>query len=186
MSQNLSSNTGGEYYQQGGAGRYSNETTSGHAPEPSPGVAETTGLHQGTHGEQDGYSEPQYVAPQARGNTYPAPDSAYMAPNNNNYLGQGYHHGGYPPANGYGYAPPPRSTEIPIWVTVLTTLVFGLFGLIPAWMGEEAFKRNGNVPRKNSHWKAFAFTMFAEMLLFFAVLLLAVLMGSATGSTIYY
>lgn len=99
----------------------------------------------------------------------------------------------YPP-NAYGqpnqpYQQPyqpmgPAKQPLSIWITVLVTFFFGLFGLIPTVIGENQARQVGAPTGK--HWKAFGLTILASLLLallFFMLLggLAAMAPSSTTG-----
>lgn len=62
------------------------------------------------------------------------------------------------PINPYGRPPAPG-----IALTLVITLFFGLFGLIPAFVHSEEAKRNGYSPSK--YWATFGITLGAQFLL---------------------
>lgn len=65
-----------------------------------------------------------------------------------------------PPPYGHPYGRPPAPG---IALTLVITLFFGLFGLIPAFMHSEEAKRNGYPTGK--YWATFGITLGAQFLL---------------------
>lgn len=80
----------------------------------------------------------------------------------------------FAPAQPYGPPMPPygRPPAPGIALTLVITLFFGLFGLIPAFMHSEEAKRNGYPTGK--YWATFGIVLGAQILLAMAFFLLVV------------
>jgi hypothetical protein len=105
------------------------------------------------------------------------PHDATMAPE----PGPGY---AVPPAPGYGYPPgrPLPAPRLPSRVaTVLITLFFGLFGLIPAYLHGKQAERQGVSPGR--YYVAFAITLVASIVAYAVLVGTLVLTVFATASS---